>query len=63
VRWELVELSPAAGPDDPVAKQGRIVESSPGMVVPSVLVQTEKATATSHHQSAHLVTGWIRHPT
>jgi hypothetical protein len=37
LRWELIELNPAAGPDDPVTKQTRIVEPSPGMVVLSVL--------------------------
>jgi len=37
VRWELIELNPAAGPDDPATKQTRIVEPSPGMVVLSVL--------------------------
>ena len=37
IRWELIELNPAAGPDDSVTKQTRIVEPSPGMVVLSVL--------------------------
>jgi hypothetical protein len=37
IRWELIELNPDAGPDDPVTKQTRIVEPSPGMVVLSVL--------------------------
>jgi hypothetical protein len=37
VRWELIELNPDAGPDDPPTKQTRIVEPSPGMVVLSVL--------------------------
>jgi hypothetical protein len=37
VRWELIELNPNAGPDDPPTKQTRIVEPSPGMVVLSVL--------------------------
>ncbi len=37
VRWELIELNPTAGPDDPATKQTRIVEPSPGMVVLSVL--------------------------
>jgi hypothetical protein len=36
VRWELIELNPDAGPDDPPTKQTRIVEPSPGMVVLSV---------------------------
>jgi hypothetical protein len=37
LRWELIELNPTAGPDDPATKQTRIVEPSPGMVVLSVL--------------------------
>ena len=37
LRWELIELNPNAGPDDPPTKQTRIVEPSPGMVVLSVL--------------------------
>jgi hypothetical protein len=37
VRWELTELNPDAGPDDPPTKGTRIVEPSPGMVVLSVL--------------------------
>jgi hypothetical protein len=37
IRWELIEPNPHAGPDDPVTKQTRIVEPSPGMVVLSVL--------------------------
>jgi hypothetical protein len=37
LRWELIELNPAAGADDPATKQTRIVEPSPGMVVLSVL--------------------------
>ena len=37
VRWELIELNPDAGPDDPPTKGTRIVEPSPGMVVLSVL--------------------------
>jgi hypothetical protein len=37
IRWELIELNPHAGPDDPVTKQTRIVEPDPGMVVLSVL--------------------------
>jgi hypothetical protein len=37
VRWELIELNPDAGPDDPATRQTRIVEPSPGMVVLSVL--------------------------
>jgi hypothetical protein len=37
VRWELIELNPDAGPDDPPTKGTRIVEPDPGMVVLSVL--------------------------
>jgi hypothetical protein len=37
VRWVLIEPDPDAGPDDPVTRQTRIVEPSPGMVVLSVL--------------------------
>jgi hypothetical protein len=37
VRWELIELNPDAGPDDPPTKGTRIVEPGPGMVVLSVL--------------------------
>jgi hypothetical protein len=37
VRWELIELNPGAGPNQPPTKQTRIVEPSPGMVVLSVL--------------------------
>jgi hypothetical protein len=37
VRWELIELNPDAGPNEPPTKQTRIVEPSPGMVVLSVL--------------------------
>ena len=37
IRWELIELNPDAGPDDPPTKGTRIVEPSPGMVVLSVL--------------------------
>jgi hypothetical protein len=37
LRWELIELNPNAGPDDPPTKGTRIVEPSPGMVVLSVL--------------------------
>jgi hypothetical protein len=37
IRWELIELNPHAGPDDPPTKGTRIVEPSPGMVVLSVL--------------------------
>ena len=37
LRWELIELNPNAGPDDPPTKQTRIVEPDPGMVVLSVL--------------------------
>ena len=36
IRWELIELNPNAGPDDPPTKGTRIVEPSPGMVVLSV---------------------------
>jgi hypothetical protein len=37
LRWELIELNPDAGRDDPPTKGTRIVEPSPGMVVLSVL--------------------------
>jgi len=37
IRWELIELNPDAGPDDPPTKGTRIVEPDPGMVVLSVL--------------------------
>jgi hypothetical protein len=37
VRWELIELNPDAGQDDPPTKGTRIVEPDPGMVVLSVL--------------------------
>jgi hypothetical protein len=37
IRWELIELNPDAGPDDPPTKGARIVEPDPGMVVLSVL--------------------------
>jgi hypothetical protein len=37
LRWELIELNPNAGPDDPPTKQTRIIEPDPGMVVLSVL--------------------------
>jgi hypothetical protein len=37
VRWELIELNPDAGRDDPPTKGTRIVEPDPGMVVLSVL--------------------------
>ena len=37
IRWELIELNPHAGPDDPPTKGTRIVEPDPGMVVLSVL--------------------------
>jgi hypothetical protein len=37
VRWELIELNPDAGPDDPPTRGTRVVEPSPGMVVLSVL--------------------------
>jgi hypothetical protein len=37
IRWELIELNPGAGPNEPPTKQTRIVEPSPGMVVLSVL--------------------------
>jgi hypothetical protein len=37
IRWELIELNPGAGANEPPTKQTRIVEPSPGMVVLSVL--------------------------
>jgi hypothetical protein len=37
IRWELIELNPDAGRDDPPTKGARIVEPDPGMVVLSVL--------------------------
>jgi hypothetical protein len=36
IRWELIELDPGAGANEPPTKQTRIVEPSPGMVVLSV---------------------------